>query len=160
MSIPQAGHNSQNRQQDIQALVARYADSHEESQKLNDERGKIREKAADLGLDTKAFQDQVKRSLQDLKKREGYDESAKEVAEAIGKMNPSELWAHVFERAERIEQERAERKTAREKEKSKADEFKAAPERKPKAGKSVKTSSVGKAQSEAYLEAHGDSEAA
>lgn len=146
------GHNSDQRTQKIQELVARYAKCDEESQALNDKRADIRKVAKEeLDLDPKAFINEVNRAKQDLKKRDGHDESAQEVRDAIGQMNPQELWAHIFEREERKNKEREERKAAKLKEKAAEDKFKPAPDRKPKKGKSV-----GELQAQAYMDAHGN----
>lgn len=109
-NVAEIGHNSEDRTEQIQDLVIEYVDTRRQSQELNDTRKVIREKADKIGIDPGAFQDQVRRAEKDLKKRDGYDESAKEVADAIGQMDPEELWAYVFERAEKKNQERAEKK--------------------------------------------------
>jgi hypothetical protein len=106
------GHNS--RQEQIQELIVRYVETIESSQELNDVRAGIRENAVGLGLDSGAFQDQVKRAMKDLRKRDGYDQSAKEVADAIGGMDQRELWNFVFERAEKKNKEREEAKAQKE----------------------------------------------
>lgn len=123
MAKPQAvesniGHNSESRIEAIQELAVKYAKTHEESQKLNDERAKIRATIKDMDLDTKAWQDQITRALQDLKKRDGYDKSAEEISEALGQMDMAQLWKHVFEREERKNAERQAKKEAKEKEKA------------------------------------------
>lgn len=164
MGKPQAGHNSNARTEDIQALAVRYADADEKSQELNDERSEIREKIKDMGLDTKAWQDEIKRAKGSLKKREGYDESANEIRSAIGQMDMEDLWSHVIERADRLEKEREEKRAAKDKEKKSADEYKAAADRKPKNPKIItgkdaasgeKVEDIGAAQAAAYQKAHG-----
>jgi len=158
MTKTQIGHNSEARQDKIQALAARYAETHKASQELNDERAEIREEVGEMGLDKKAWQDQINRAVQNLKKRDGYDESSKEISDALGQMDMEQLWSHVAERKARKEKEREDRKAAREKEAATNDKYKAAPDRKPKEGKVLK--SVGEEQAEAVLSSVGNKSAA
>lgn len=150
------GHNSNSRVEQIQAIVARYAETHRKSQELNDERSELRGEAKDLGLDTKALQEEVRLSMEAATntKREGFDESAKEIREAIKGMNAEEVWKHVFERNARKNKEREEKLAAKEKAKKSADSFKPAPDRKPKPVKSV-----GAEQAKAVLAADKDQQA-
>lgn len=129
------GHNSEANVKDrIQELAAQYAKCDEASQELNDERAEIREEIKDLGLDTKAWQYEIGRAKQSLKKREGYDESAAVIRDALGDMKMEDLFAHVLRRDKEKAEEREARKNER---KAKNDEFKPATERAPKAGKVI-----------------------
>lgn len=157
------GHNSEKTTDRIQALAVRYAKADEQSMALNDERAEIREEIKDMGFDTKAWQDEIKRAKNSLKKREGYDESASVIRSAIGKMDMEDLFEHVLRR----EREKEQAREAKKAEKAKDDEYKPAAERKPKAGKVISGKdaaagekaddepSVGEQQAAAYNAAHG-----
>lgn len=159
------GHNSEKTKDRIQALAVRYAKADEQSMALNDERAEIREEIKEMGFDTKAWQDEIKRAKNSLKKREGYDESAKVIRGAIGEMDMEDLFDHVLRREREKEEARAEKKSAKAKEKAKDDEYKPAAERKPKNGKVVSgkdaaagekaDDDVGTQQAAAYQAAHG-----
>jgi hypothetical protein len=136
------GHNSVNER--IKALAARYAKADEASMELNDERADIRAEIKDMGFDTKAWQDQISRAKQSLKKKEGYDESARAIQAALGEMDMDDLFEHVLRREREKVEEREERKAQKERD----EEYKPAPERKPKAGKSI-----GEQQADAILAA-------
>lgn len=112
-NIASIGHNI--RKDQIQELVAKYAETHKQSQILNDERTGLRKKAKELDLDSLAFQKEVKLALETAtkKKREGFDESSKEIRSAIEGMDAAQLWAHVFEREERKNAEREAKKKAK-----------------------------------------------
>lgn len=130
------GHNSgtEGVKDQIQDLAAKYAKCDEASQELNDERAEIREKIKDMGLDTKAWQYEINRAKQSLHKREGYDESASVIRDALGEMKMEDLFAHVLRRDKEKADDREARKSER---KAKADEFKPATERAPKASRLV-----------------------
>jgi len=142
------GHNIKATQEKIKDYVHQYVDCDARSQEINDERADIREKVSDLGLDTKAFQDAVSRAKKDRKKKEGYDESMAVIKEALGEMDMDDLFAYIDEREEAKAAAKEEKKAAKAKEKEKDDEYKAAPDRKPKSGKSV-----GEQQAKAVLAA-------
>ena len=132
-------------------MAVEYAECDKESQALNDRRKEIRDKMEDKGLDKKAWQDAINRAKKDLKKRDGYDESLTTINNALGQLDMEELWSHVIEREEAKEAAREERKKAKAAEKANDDEYKPAPERKPKAVKSI-----GEQQADAILKARSD----
>lgn len=160
------GHNSGHVADKIKELAVRYAKADEQSMTLNDERAKIREEIADLGLDTKAWQDEIGRAKRDLKKKDGYDESVSSIRAALGDMNMEDLFAHVARKEREKEETRAAKAKEREKEKAdaKAAEKAAKPAKEPKAkkvtGKDAAAGeglSTGEAQAQAMLAAgHGD----
>ena len=133
----EVGHNLSKLKEDIQAMAVEYAKCDEESQKLNDKRAEIRTKAKDLGLDTKAWQDEIGRAKRDLKKKDGYDESAQIIREALGDMDMDDLFSHVLKREAEKEAAKEARKKERDEARAKADSYKSAPERKPKNAKSL-----------------------
>jgi len=92
------GDNSEAVTENIQKLAVRYAKCDEESGVLNDERKEIRDVIQGMDLDTKAWQHEITRAKNSLKKREGYDESANTIRDAIGQMDMEELWGHVIQR--------------------------------------------------------------
>lgn len=130
------GHNSGHVNETIKELAGRYAKADEASAELNDERAKIREEIAALGLDTKAWQDEIGRAKRDLKKKDGYDESVSVIRGALGELNIEDLFAHVA----RKEREKEETRNAKAKERE--EKQKAKDEAKPK-------KSVGEQQAEA-----------
>lgn len=136
MAAKSIGHNSgeDSQKEKIQELMAQYAKCDEASQELNQERAEIREKVRDLGLDTKAWQYEIQRAKQSLKKREGYDESTDVIRDAFGEMKMEDLFAHVLRRDKEKAEQRETRKTER---KQKADEYKPATERAPKNAKVI-----------------------
>lgn len=137
----QVGHNSGHVNEQIKELAARYAKADEESGKLNDERAKIREEIEGLGLDTKAWQDEIGRAKRDLKKKDGYDESVAVIRGALGQMNMEDLFAHVA----RKEREKEEARAAKAKEKE-------AKKKEPKETKPKK--SIGEQQADAIMATH------
>lgn len=152
------GHNSASTVEQLKEHVARYVQCDQRSQELSDERTEIREKVADLGLDTKAFQDAVNRAKKDRRKKEGYDESMKVMTDVLGDMNQDDLFAYLDKRERAKEEERA----AKAKEREKANkEAKAANEKEKKvtgkdaaAGEGLTT---GEAQAQAIMSAgNGD----
>lgn len=143
------GDNSKVLKEQIQKMAVDYAKCDEESMKLNDRRAEIRQKVKDLGLDTKAWQDEIGRMKADMKKKEGYDESRAVIQDALGDMVAEDLFAHVARREAEKEAAREAKRKERESEKEKADTFKPATERKPKAAKSV-----GEQQADALTSAH------
>lgn len=104
---------------------------------LNQKRAEIRDRAKGLGLDTKAWQDEINRMKQSLKKKEGYDESRAVIQDALGDMIAEDLFAHVAKMEAAREAERDAKKKEREAEKEKNETFKPATERKPKIAKSL-----------------------
>ena len=143
------GDNSKVQKEQIQKMAVDYAKCDEESMKLNDRRAEIRQKAKDLGLDTKAWQDEIGRMKADMKKKEGYDESRAVIQDALGDMVAEDLFAHVARREAEKEAAREAKRKERESEKEKADTFKPATERKPKSSKSI-----GEQQADALTSAH------
>lgn len=142
------GHNVDKLKEQIQEMAVDYAKCDEESQKLNDKRAEIRERAAELGLDTKAWQNEINRAKQSLKKKDGYDESASIIREALGDMDMEDLFEHVLRKEKEKEEAKKKKAEERKKEKAADDKFKAAPDRKPGPVKSV-----GEQQAEAIAKA-------
>lgn len=142
------GDNSKVLKEQIQKMAVDYAKCDEESMKLNDRRAEIRQKAKDLGLDTKAWQDCISRLKSDMKKKEGYDESVVVINEALDEV-AEDLFAHVARREAEKEAAREAKRKEREAEKAQNETFKPATERKPKAAKSV-----GEQQADALTSAH------
>lgn len=106
------------REEQIQELIIQYVGTRKKSQELNDERAGIRKQVKELKLDTTEFQNQIRKAESDLKKREGAEETAKEISAIIAKLDPAALWDFVFEREEKKNKEREEKKAAKDKAKS------------------------------------------
>lgn len=136
-NMSEIGHNTDGLKQAIQQMAVDYAKCDEESMKLNAKRAEIRDRAKGLGLDTKAFQDEINRMKKDLSKKEGYDESRLIIQEALGDMVAEDLFAHVERMQREKEAAREAKRKEREDEKVKADSFKPATERKPKNTKTI-----------------------
>lgn len=127
------GDNSKGLHDKIKKMAVDYAKCDEQSMELNAKRAEIRERAKGLGLDTKAWQDEIGRMKQSLKKKDGYDESRAIIQDALGDMPAEDLFAHVA----RMEREKEEARESKKAEKEKADTFKPATERKPKNEKTL-----------------------
>lgn len=114
--MPNIGNNYDKLKEQIQEMAVDYAKCDKESQILNDKRADIRERAKDLGLDTKAWQNEIQRAKQRLKIREGYDESAEIIRDALGDMDIEDLFEHVLKKErekEEQKEEKAKKKTAK-----------------------------------------------
>lgn len=138
------GHNSDGVKKKVSEILTEYSASLKRSQEENDLRAELREKAKELGFDTKALQNAIAWAKSSLKQRDGYDESLaffkSLVAEEGG---AATLFKWVVDREAEKEKERDEARKARDNEKAKADEFKAAPDRKPKPAPSGKDAAAG-----------------
>lgn len=133
------GDNSKSIDDQIKEIVSAYIQCDEQSALINDKRAELRAKAKDLLGDeaSRALQDEIARVKKDMKKKEGYDEARAEINRIIGAMDKDSLFAWQIKREKAKEEAAAERKKAREAEAKKNDEFKAAPERKPKNEKTL-----------------------
>lgn len=141
------GDNSNALKEQIQKMAVEYAKCDEESMLLNQKRGEIRDKAKELGLDTKAWQDCIGRLKADMKKKEGYDESVAVINDALEDMVAEDLFAHVAKIERQKEEAREAKRKEREAEKVKNETFKPATERKPK---DVSTKTAAQVMSEAH----------
>jgi len=81
---PQAGSNSQKYHKEIVEAVAEYNKLDEISADCNEKRQAIRERLADMGFDTKAFEVAAKHAAWDELKRERFDISYDTCREALG----------------------------------------------------------------------------
>jgi len=124
-NVASIGHNSDTIKEKIQQMAVDYAKCDEESQVLNEQRADIRARADELGLDTKAWQNEINRIKQSLKKKEGYDESAAVIRDALGEMKIEDLFEHVIrkdkEKREAREEKKAEKAKLKKEAKAKAE---------------------------------------
>lgn len=143
-----AGHNSKHIEETLQEMAVQYAKCDEASMELNDKRKKIRDTVADLGIDTKAWQDEIGRMKRDVKKKDGYDEAVKVIRAAFKDMIAEDLFAHVAKKEK--EKEEIRNAKIKEREDAKAAKPKKATGKDAAAGEGLST---GEAQAQ-HLQKH------
>jgi len=116
-TVATIGDNSDGIKENIQQMAADYAECDKDSGAINDKRKDIRDRAETLGIDKKAWQDEISRMKKSLRKKAGYDESVAVVRDALGDLDAEDLFSHVTRKDEEKKAAREAAKTLKEKEK-------------------------------------------